>query len=70
MTKQEADIKRRVENKEVVIVFAIRYTIPDPRNTMIDRYGEEAVDRSKATLACRHRMSVWESVSGKRRRCS
>jgi 2-methylcitrate synthase len=47
----EADIRERVENKEIVIGFGHPvYTVSDPRNEVIKRVSKELSDESGATL--------------------
>jgi 2-methylcitrate synthase len=62
----EADIKRRVENKEVVIGFGHPvYTISDPRNKVIkevaQKLSKEAGDTKLFSIAERLESVMWES---------
>jgi 2-methylcitrate synthase len=62
----EADIKRRVENKEVVIGFGHPvYTISDPRNKVIKevakKLSKEAGDTKLFSIAERLESVMWES---------
>ncbi|MDR5804729.1 2-methylcitrate synthase [Caballeronia sp. LZ001] len=62
----EADIKRRVENKEVVIGFGHPvYTISDPRNKVIKevagKLSKEAGDTKLFSIAHRLESVMWES---------
>ena len=52
----EADIRRRVANKEIVIGFGHPvYTVSDPRNVIIKRVAREVRPRSRRPEAVQHR---------------
>ncbi len=59
----EADIRARVEKKEVVIGFGHPvYTVSDPRNVVIKEVAKRAVGRSRSNTRCTTSPSAWRSV--------
>jgi 2-methylcitrate synthase len=66
----EADIRKRVENREVVIGFGHPvYTIGDPRNKVIKEVARSS-RRKQATRSCSISPSGSKQSCGTRRRCS
>ena len=58
----EADIRKRVENKEVVIGFGHPvYTIADPRHQVIKRVAKEGGSLKMYNIADRLETVMWES---------
>ena len=66
----EADIRRRVEAKEVVIGFGHPvYTVSDPRNKVI-RKSPASSRRRPAAPRCSTSPNAWKPSCGTSRRCS
>jgi 2-methylcitrate synthase len=66
----EADIRKRVENKEVVIGFGHPvYTIADPRHQVIKRVAKQ-LSQEGGSLKMYNIADRLEDVCGKRKRCS
>ncbi len=67
----EADIRSRVENKEVVIGFGHPvYTISDPRNEVIKEVARKLSRGGRSTEDVRHRRAPRDRDVGRSRRCS
>lgn len=66
----EADIRARIEKKEVVIGFGHPvYTVSDPRNKVIKEVARE-LSQSSTTPRCSTSPSGWSPPCGRPRRCS